>query len=83
MLILQEFNINYEFTFKQELTSFPTINIKPEYQEIFNLFSTTPINIEELCKKSKLSISEINQKLTLMEIEGYIKSLPGNKFERL
>lgn len=81
--ILQEFNINYEFTLKQEQISLPNINIKPEYQEIFNLFSTTPISIEELCKKSKLSISEINQKLTLMEIEGYIKSLPGNKFERL
>ena len=81
--ILQEFNMDYDFTFKQKQISSSIINIKPEYQEIFNLISTTPISIEELCKKSKLSISEINQKLTLMEIEGYIKSLPGNKFERL
>ena len=32
---------------------------------------------------SNLKIEELNQKLTMMELEGLIKNLPGNNYARL
>ena len=58
-------------------------NIKKEYLDIYNYITYIPINIEVLAKKAGISISEINQKLTMMELEGYIKSMAGNNYVRL
>ena len=58
-------------------------NINKEYLDIYNFITYIPINIEILAKKTGISISEINQKLTMMELEGYIKSMPGNNYVRL
>ena len=50
---------------------------------MYNLITEDPIEINELAKKSNLDISELNQKITMMEIEGYIESLPGNEYKRV
>lgn len=55
---------------------------KISYIDIYNLITYIPINIEELVKKSELKISELNEKLTILELEGSIKSLPGNNYVR-
>lgn len=61
-----------------------TSNLIPnEYKNIYNYLSSTPININTLSQKTALSINELNSKLTIMEIEGYIKSLPCNEYVRL
>lgn len=83
--ILEEYGIKYDK--KEELVQIyekkKKIKIKPEYKELYNLITEKPIEINELAKKSKLDISELNQKITMMEIEGYIESLPGNKYKRV
>ena len=57
--------------------------IGKEYIDIYNLIPYYPVTIEYLARKSDLRISEINQKLTILELEGYIKSLPGNNYVRI
>lgn len=57
--------------------------IEKEYQEIYNYLTDIPMNINILAKKCNISISELNQKLLIMEIKGYAKAMPGNEYVRL
>lgn len=57
--------------------------IEEEYQEIYNYLTDIPMNINVLAKKCNISISELNQKLLIMEIKGYAKAMPGNEYVRL
>lgn len=59
------------------------VQIEKEYLEIYNLILYKPINIQQLVKKSGLNISKLNQKLTILELEGHIKNLPGNNYVRV
>ena len=54
--------------------------IPKEYEEIYNYIKKTPTDLNEISRKTGLSISKTSSLLALMEIEGYIKSLAGNKF---
>lgn len=83
--ILKEFNINYSEN--KEIISYKpkkeAILVKEEYKELYKLITNKPININDLVKKSTLNITQLSAELTMMELEGYIKSLPGNEFVRL
>lgn len=57
--------------------------VDDEYIDIYNLIPYYPVSIEYLARKSDLRISEINQKLTILELEGLIKSLPANSYVRI
>lgn len=76
--ILQEFNILSEST---EILK--EITVEEEYKEIYDEISYMPTNINIIAKKCSLSISKVTQKLLIMEIKGYIKSMPGNEYVRL
>ena len=58
------------------------VKIEKEYKSIYEVLKSGPIEINELSKKLKENIVQINQKLTLMEIEGLIETLPGNIVKR-
>jgi len=58
------------------------IEIPEEYKKIYEAISTNPINADEIAKKVKKSISEVNTILTMLELEGFIESTPGNHFKR-
>lgn len=49
---------------------------------LYKYIKYTPINIEELVKKSKENISEINYQLTMLTIDKYIKELPNKSYIR-
>ena len=76
--ILEEFNI-----FEETEDNLQDIAVENEFLDIYNVISFMPININNICKKSNLSISEVTQKLLIMEIKGYVKSMPGNEYVRL
>lgn len=80
--ILEEYPQFNKDKLNEENLYIPKINInliKEEYRPVFKFISTTPIAIEEICRRLDLSISNVNSILTMLELEGYIKSLPGNK----
>lgn len=56
--------------------------IPDKYLKIYNAIEEQT-NINIIYKKVNLSINEINTNLLLMEIEGYIKSLPGNFYKKV
>ena len=58
------------------------INIPEEYMSVYKYITEKPINIDEICKKTKMEISKVNYILTMMELESYIKQLPGKFFVR-
>lgn len=53
------------------------------YLDIYNFITYNPISVEYLARKSNMKISEINQKLTMLELQGRIKSMPGNNYVRI
>lgn len=58
------------------------VKIPAEYLPIYEVLEDEPMNVNVICKKLKTDISSINSNLMLMELEGYIKSLPGNYYEK-
>lgn len=54
------------------------MKVKKEYIEIYNLLKKSPTNINEIARTLNINIAELNMKLTMMEIDGLIETLPGN-----
>lgn len=79
--ILKEYSIN-NVLINDTVIKEDVIEIKEEYLPIYNLLSKEPIGINEICKKSKMNISKINQILTMLEIEGVIEEKIGKEFIR-
>ena len=49
-------------------------------KQIYEAITPTPININDICKKTGKNISQITHILTILELEEYIEQLPGNEF---
>lgn len=75
--ILTEFNIKTESIEETE------VQIEPEYIELYNQITYMPVSINIIAKKCKTNISKISQQLLMMELKGYIKSMPGNEYVRV
>lgn len=58
------------------------VKVNKEYRGIYKALEKGAIEVNELARKLKQNIVEINQKLTIMEIEGLIETLPGNRIKR-
>lgn len=57
-----------------------TPKINDEYKKVYDVITNSPIHINQICKMANISIAEANQTLTMLEIEGLIKSLPNNEY---
>lgn len=79
--IIEELNIKTEKIESREKVIEIT-NVPEEYLPVYKHISEKPINVDELCKKTKLEISNVNFILTMLELEGYIEQLPGKYFVR-
>lgn len=51
--------------------------VKKEYKEIFEVIGLKPIEIDEICMKTKKEIQEVNTALLILELEGYVKKIAG------
>ncbi len=58
-------------------------DIPEQYKEIYNYIQEQPVNLNEISRKAGISISELNSIISLMEIDGYIKCLPGNQLVKI
>ena len=57
--------------------------INKDYMEIYDLINTKPTSVENIIKESGLPANEVISKITMMELEEYIKLLPGNKIIKI
>ena len=71
--ILDKFIIQNEEENKKE-------EVKQEYKKVYDAIGMVPLHINEICKKTNSSMAEVNQIITMLEIDGLIKSLPNNQF---
>lgn len=53
--------------------------IEEEYELIYKILLNGPISVNQLAQKLNMHISILNVYITMMEIKGYIKTLPGNQ----
>ena len=80
--IIEELEIKVDKTSELKETEIEVINVPDEYIPIYKYITEKPINIDEICKKTKMEISKVNYILTMLELEGYIEQLPGKFFVR-
>ena len=59
------------------------INLVGDSLLIYNSIEQEPTNINEICKKTNLSIVKVNSIITMLEIEGYIKQVQSGSFEKV
>ena len=80
--ILQDFHI-----FSQEALDMPTekpsVQVDKEYRPIYDVLTRVPVNINEICKRSKMNIGEVNVALTMLELQGAIKQVGVNEFIKI
>lgn len=79
---VEDILIEYGFPVEIDETE-QKIMVEDEYIDIYNVLTRMPTNINIIAKKCKLDISKVSQKLLMMEIKGYVKSMPGNEYVRL
>ena len=58
------------------------IEVPKEYQKVYEQIIKEPLNADEISKKTRINISELNAILTMLELEGYIESMPGNYYKK-
>ena len=75
--ILKEYKIKKN---ESKKPNFEKTGINKEYQPVYKVISNNPININEICVKTKLDIAKVNYILTMLEIDDLIKELPGKEF---
>lgn len=51
-----------------------------EYKNIYELIGKLPISANELSKLANETIVEVESALCMLELEGLIKHVPGNKY---
>ena len=56
--------------------------VPQEYQEIYNLIGQLPISANNIVKILHLEIAKVTESLFMLELEGFIKQLPGNVYIR-
>lgn len=57
-------------------------NIPKECRKIYNLIKENPIHINEILRNSNIEFDEVNYQLMMLELQGYIQSLPGKNYKR-
>lgn len=64
----------------KQISLFEAPNLTETENIIYSKLSLEPTSMESLLISTNLSVSELNSTLTLLELNGYIKSLPGKQY---
>ncbi|WP_449427126.1 DNA-processing protein DprA [Rhodanobacter umsongensis] len=55
----------------------------PEYQQLLTELGHDPATLDELVRRGGQSAAAVSSMLLMLELEGMIESLPGNRYQRL
>ena len=55
-------------------------DIPKEYLDIFNLITKNPMDINDIVKISNTDLKTVISKLTMLELEGKVKKIAGNRY---
>ncbi len=80
--ILNEINIytckDIEQDWKYEIKNVPV-----KYKEVYNIIGNMPVDINTIARKLELPIQEVSEQLTMLELNEYIRALPGDMFVKV
>ena len=57
------------------------INIPEQYKPIYEILEQRPMYTNEISKILNINLSELNSIITMMELEGYIEQIEGNRLK--
>lgn len=58
------------------------MKVPKEYENILKVIKNDPISVDEICILSGLNIKDVNYKITMLEIDGFIKQVDGKRYIR-
>lgn len=61
---------------------YQTQEMPQEYQQIYNLIGQLPISTNNIARMLNMEIAKVTQGLFMLELDGFIKQLPGNVYIR-
>lgn len=64
----------------KQLTLFTPTNLSEMESKIYSELSLEPVLIDSICKKLNIPLTKILETLTILELQGYVKQLPGQKY---
>lgn len=70
----------YKISNNNKIEKVKEVEIPQEYIKICESILKEPKNINQISVELNIPIATLNSKLTMMEMEGYIRCLPGKKF---
>ena len=56
-------------------------NIPKELEKVYKYIEKEPININEIIRKTKMSVQDVSYKLMLLQLENLIEELPGQVYK--
>lgn len=79
--------VNYKFLHKIKKDNLK-INesfdvVSKEFKDIYKIIGENPIDIDSIVRQSKINLKEVISKLTMLEIEGKIRRISGNRYVRM
>ena len=81
---VEDITQNYNFLERVSLISDVKYDeVEEQYKDVFDLLSDIPMDFEELAKMSDLKVSLLMSKLTMLELDGKIKRVSGNRFVKM
>jgi DNA processing protein len=71
-----------EIPLSQSQNPMPDLQLAPDEKLVYDCIQFNPQSTETLALAAKLGVSEVMGLLTMLEIKGYIKKLPGQRYIR-
>lgn len=68
---------------KNEIVEEVHVEVEEQYKEVYETLTRVPINVNEICKRTRKNIIEVNTNLTMLELEGLVKQVGANEFIRM
>lgn len=79
---INRINPEIEFNKKEVKTKNLYFDISPELLNVYKQITDIPKDLNQIARKAKLSISEVNYKIMMLQLEDKIVELPGQRFIR-
>ncbi len=80
--ILREINISRCNDIEQEW-KYENKKVPEKYQLVYSIIGNMPIDINTICNKTELPIQDVSEQLTMLELNEYIRVLPGDMFVKV
>ena len=54
-----------------------------KYKNVYKIIGNMPMDINTICRRAELPIQDVSEQLTMLELNEYIRALPGDMFVKV